>query len=284
MRAHATPTSTSIASRSSRRERTSSRRAPAWPALASWSGSLPCLGLLKLTSPNWHGGRSSWSEGPRGALERKPPAFFDELERRAEQDDIRVEQRRHEAEQRRQRELALIEQRRLAQIEAKRAERLAADLNSRRITQDARAYAADLHKRAETLDPGRGNESSAGANGPRSGRGSKTRSPIRRQSPDSIHPIPTGYGRPGEISVGLRHANTLQTNQSYRDRFGRTRHHEQGRFARRNGARRHSPDQMTSVYGLGGEQGPPVRPVTTGFRGPRGLANPVLIRRSTAPP
>lgn len=78
-------------------------------------------GYLKLVSPSWHGGRSTWSEGPRGPLDRKLPSFFDELERRADQDDVRAEQLRREAELQRQRELELIEQRRLAQIEESRA-------------------------------------------------------------------------------------------------------------------------------------------------------------------
>jgi hypothetical protein len=54
-------------------------------------------GYLKLESERYRGGgRSSWSEGLRGPLDRKLPAFFDELERRAVEDDERAERRRQE--------------------------------------------------------------------------------------------------------------------------------------------------------------------------------------------
>jgi len=109
-------------------------------------------GYLKLKSPNWFGGRSSWSEGPRGPLERKLPSFFEELERRAKEDDVRAEQRRREAELRRLQELEQARQLRLREIEETRVARLASELSARRLAQDARDYAADLRNSATTVD------------------------------------------------------------------------------------------------------------------------------------
>src|SRR5581483_7225924 len=102
-------------------------------------------GYLKLLSPSWHGGRSSWSEGPRGPIDRKLPQFFEELERRVIEDDRRDEQRRlEEIERQRQHEI-LLRQREQQALQQANAERLGAELRDWHTAQDARAYAAALN-------------------------------------------------------------------------------------------------------------------------------------------
>lgn len=110
-------------------------------------------GFMKLSLPStWQGDRSSWSEGPRGPLDRKLPQFFAELERRAAADDVRAEQRRR-AEEQRQRELALRRERdRLQAIEAERAERLLGEVERWRRSADVRAYVAALHAGLDQMD------------------------------------------------------------------------------------------------------------------------------------
>jgi hypothetical protein len=103
-------------------------------------------GYLKLLSPTWHGGRSSWSEGPRGPLDRKLPQFFQELERRVLADEQRAEERRvQEQQQQRQRE-ELLRQRERQALRNANAERLQAELREWRTAQDARAYAATIRE------------------------------------------------------------------------------------------------------------------------------------------
>jgi hypothetical protein len=110
-------------------------------------------GFMKLSLPStWQGDRSSWSEGPRGPLDRKLPQFFAELERRADADDVRAEQRR-QAEEERQHELAARREReRLQAIEDERARRLLAEVEQWRRSADVRAYVAALNARSESLD------------------------------------------------------------------------------------------------------------------------------------
>jgi hypothetical protein len=110
-------------------------------------------GYLKLSSPNWHGGRSSWSEGPRGPLDRKLPQFFEELEQRAEADDHRAEERRREIEARRRREQLELERQRLARRDEERMTRLAREISAWQLAGDARAYIEALRATLDDLDP-----------------------------------------------------------------------------------------------------------------------------------
>jgi hypothetical protein len=110
-------------------------------------------GRLKLLLPSvWNGARSSWSEGPRGPLERKLPGFFAEIERRIEDDDHRAEERAREREFLRERELARLEQQRLAQREKEREAQLVGELTRWRLADDVRAYAEALRGETEALD------------------------------------------------------------------------------------------------------------------------------------
>lgn len=103
-------------------------------------------GYLKLSSSTWHGGRSTWSEGPRGPLDRKLPQFFGELERRAKDDDCRDAERRREAEERRRRELENLERRRREGLERERAERLVGEIGAWRLASDAREFVAAIRE------------------------------------------------------------------------------------------------------------------------------------------
>jgi hypothetical protein len=90
--------------------------------------------------------RANWTEGPRGPLEAKLASVFNELERRAEADDLRDEEhRRRLAEHERQAEIAR-EQARLAALEQARVERLKGEVERWRLAKDAREYAAALRE------------------------------------------------------------------------------------------------------------------------------------------
>jgi hypothetical protein len=117
-------------------------------------------GLLRLSLPSrWRTkARSNWTEGPRGGLEGKLPGFFAELERRAEEDDHRAEERQRQAELRRQHELEQIERQRLQQIEQARLEQLTKEVASWRLADDVRTYVTAIRRRAEAENPANGAE------------------------------------------------------------------------------------------------------------------------------
>jgi hypothetical protein len=111
-------------------------------------------GYLRLVlAERYRRGRSHWFAGPRGGLEHKLPLFFAELERRADEDDLRDEQRQRNAEARRRQELERMERQRLAQIELARATRLLEEITAWRRAQDVDDYVAALRSRLEELEP-----------------------------------------------------------------------------------------------------------------------------------
>jgi len=111
-------------------------------------------GRLRLVLPNgFHGGRATWSDGPRGDLEDKLDSLFETLEVRAE-DDVRAARQaaiRAEAQRRaaQARELELERQR----IERARAERLVGQADAWRRCEDVRGYLAALRTAIEDADP-----------------------------------------------------------------------------------------------------------------------------------
>jgi hypothetical protein len=109
-------------------------------------------GYLKLLSPTWHGGRSSWSEGPRGPIDRKLPQFFQELERRVTADEQRDEERRFQEIQRQREREALLRTREQEALREANTERLRSELQDWRTAKDARAYAETLRKTAPSTD------------------------------------------------------------------------------------------------------------------------------------
>jgi hypothetical protein len=102
-------------------------------------------GRLRVSLPSHgNGARSNWTEGPRGSLAEKLASFFPELERRADVDDRRAEERarRQEAwrraeDERQERELRL-------RIERSRVARLAEEIAAWRLAAEVRAYITAL--------------------------------------------------------------------------------------------------------------------------------------------
>lgn len=110
-------------------------------------------GRLKLSLPSrYDGARCNWTEGPRGALETKLGSFFDELERRAEDDVRRDEERARAAEERRRADEERRERERLAQIEQTRVDRLREEAGAWRLAEDAREYVEVLRNRLPELN------------------------------------------------------------------------------------------------------------------------------------
>lgn len=110
-------------------------------------------GRLKLSLPSrYDGARCTWTEGPRGNLETKLGSFFDELERRAEDDVRRDEERARAVEERRRADEERRERERLAQIELARVERLREEVGAWRLAEGVREYAGVLRGRLPELD------------------------------------------------------------------------------------------------------------------------------------
>jgi hypothetical protein len=110
-------------------------------------------GRLKLSLPSaWDGGRSSWSEGPRGPLDAKLPAFFVEITRRIEEDDRRAEERARQQELQRLQELERLEQERLQRADRARAARLTEEIQAWQGAGHIRDYAAALREHANALN------------------------------------------------------------------------------------------------------------------------------------
>jgi hypothetical protein len=110
-------------------------------------------GRLKLSLPShYDGARCNWTEGPRGGLETKLGSFFAELERRAEDDIRRDEERARWAEERRRAQEERAEQERLARIEQARVERLREEIAAWRLARAAREYIEELRDRLPDLD------------------------------------------------------------------------------------------------------------------------------------
>jgi hypothetical protein len=110
-------------------------------------------GYLKLCLSPGRGGRTTWSEGPRGPLERKLPSFFAEIERRADEDDRLAEERRHRAALLRAQEQERIERQLQAQREQQRVEQLRAEITAWELAARSRHYIAALRARLGELDP-----------------------------------------------------------------------------------------------------------------------------------
>jgi hypothetical protein len=110
-------------------------------------------GRLRLVLPHgYHGGRTTWSEGPRGPLELKLTSVLRTLELRAEADEAaEIESARRFAELRREQE-ARQERARRELIEAARLERLRAEVTLWRESEEVRANAAALEGRLHGLN------------------------------------------------------------------------------------------------------------------------------------
>jgi hypothetical protein len=109
-------------------------------------------GYLRISLPSsWNGSRNNFSEGPRGGIERRLPTLFDELERRAEDDDLRKEEWARRDEERRQEEAQRAERERLQRIESARLERLKTGIGNWRLAQETREYVAALRQRLPDL-------------------------------------------------------------------------------------------------------------------------------------
>jgi hypothetical protein len=109
-------------------------------------------GYLRVSLPScWNGARNNSSEGPRGLMERRLPTLFEELERRAEDDDRRAEEWAREREHRRLLELTRAERERLQRIEKARVSRLSTEISAWRLATTAREYASTLRARLAEL-------------------------------------------------------------------------------------------------------------------------------------
>jgi hypothetical protein len=109
-------------------------------------------GRLKLSLPSrYDGARCNWTEGPRGNLDTKLSSFFAELERRAQGDVRRDEERARAAEERRRAEEERRERERLARIEQARVERLRDEVGAWRLAEDVREYVEVLRDRLSDL-------------------------------------------------------------------------------------------------------------------------------------
>src|SRR5437879_6160218 len=108
---------------------------------------------LKLSFPTYvRGRRSTWTEGPRGALETKLPSVFVALEEWATDDD-QIAAQRARAEEQRQRELAArLERERLARIENNREERLLGEVLAWQRAAQVRQYLTALMARLPGLE------------------------------------------------------------------------------------------------------------------------------------
>jgi hypothetical protein len=111
-------------------------------------------GYLRISLPSsYNGARNNFSEGPRGAIERRLPTLFEELERRAEADDRQAEEWRRREEERRIQEAQQAERERLQRVESARVERLKNGIASWRLAQETREYVAALRERLPDLSP-----------------------------------------------------------------------------------------------------------------------------------
>jgi hypothetical protein len=109
-------------------------------------------GYLRVSLPScWNGARNNFSEGPRGLMERRLPTLFEELERRAEEDDRRAEEWARERERRRLLELERAERERLQRIEKARVGRLSTEIAAWRLAAAAREYSSMLRTRVTRL-------------------------------------------------------------------------------------------------------------------------------------
>jgi hypothetical protein len=110
-------------------------------------------GYLMICLPHgYRGGRSSWSEGPRGSIERKLPGVFEALAQRASDDDVRAaelerKRREYEAEQELERERA-----RRRRIDDARLKRAVSEAGAWRRARELAAYAAALRANLDGLD------------------------------------------------------------------------------------------------------------------------------------
>lgn len=105
-------------------------------------------GYLRVSLPSsWNGSRNNFSEGPRGGIERRLPTIFEELERRAEADDLRQEEWARRDEQLRREAAERAERARLQRIEAARVERLKTGIASWQLARETREYVSALRQR-----------------------------------------------------------------------------------------------------------------------------------------
>jgi hypothetical protein len=109
-------------------------------------------GRLRLYLPDYHVKRANWTEGPRGPLEGKLASVFNELARRADEDDRRDAERRTREAERQRAAAERAERERLAQIEQARLDRLREEIATWRLAGDAHVYIEELRERLADLD------------------------------------------------------------------------------------------------------------------------------------
>ncbi len=109
-------------------------------------------GRLRISLPSrWGGARCNWGEGPRASLEEQLVLLFAEIERRAEEDDQRAEERLREQAERQRQQVARQEREQLERIEKARLSRLRTEIDVWRLAAEARDYVAALRVRLPEL-------------------------------------------------------------------------------------------------------------------------------------
>jgi hypothetical protein len=111
-------------------------------------------GYLRISLPSgYDGSRNSFSEGPRGAIDRRLPTLFEELAARADRDDEKARERARWQEERARAAQERAEVERLQRIENARVTRLTGEITAWRLARDARAYVDELRGRFDSLEP-----------------------------------------------------------------------------------------------------------------------------------
>jgi len=109
-------------------------------------------GRLSLVFPNGYaGGRTRWTEGPRGRLEYKLASVFETLTKRASDDDRQAAEAARRTEELRREQAAYAETERRRRIERERAERLTAEADAHDQALQVRRYIAALRGRLAEL-------------------------------------------------------------------------------------------------------------------------------------
>jgi hypothetical protein len=111
-------------------------------------------GYLRVSLPSgYDGSRNSFSEGPRGAIDRRLPTLFEELAARAGRDDERVRERERMQEERVRAAQERAEREQLQRVENARAARLTEEITGWRLARDARIYVEELRHGLDALEP-----------------------------------------------------------------------------------------------------------------------------------
>jgi hypothetical protein len=112
------------------------------------------IGRLRLVLPNaYRGGRTIWSDGPRGPLENKLASALRTLELRADADDRSAAERERRFAELQGEQEARDERARREFVETTCLERLLAEVASWRRSDEIRAYVAALEERVPAVDP-----------------------------------------------------------------------------------------------------------------------------------